>query len=492
MADINLLFRQGTLQQLESAEKIAGSVNFTTDEPAIYIDVPNELGTDTIRKRIGDLIIVQTASDLMSNTETMTGVADGALVGSWSTTALYYIEDEGALLKWNGTVWKQLNTLSDVEGDISDVKTTVGEQGLAITSINTNITNINGLIGSLPEGTEATTIVGYVDEKSGAVDEKVTSLNSELDTLSGNFSSLSTEFGEYKQSTNGSITSLQEKDGQIETQINDLETAYKAADETINQSINSINENIGKISSTQTQQGTSIGENSEAIEGLQETTAEHTEDIAKNADDISKNAQDIASEVTNRTNAISDLSNSINGQIGTINTKLGELEEGFATADTALEEKITTAYNNAIDSKLQAADAMTFKGVINGDNSELTDLPSGVSEKVSAGDTYKVGKAGTYTDESVQAYVGDLFIALVDQGAEDLTYTGGWAHVGSGYESDYNPRLESIVTDNTMTIGLVGGAEEDLGQVAITANQNLKITSDANGAISVNMVWGSF
>jgi hypothetical protein len=69
----------------------------------------------------------------MSNTESMTGVADGALVGSWSTTALYYIEDEGALLKWNGTTWKQLNTLSDVEADISDVKTAVGEQELAIT-----------------------------------------------------------------------------------------------------------------------------------------------------------------------------------------------------------------------------------------------------------------------------------------------------------------------------------------------------------------------
>ena len=54
MADIGLLFRQGTLAQLKNAELIAGSINVTTDEPAIYIDVPNAEGTQTIRKRVGD------------------------------------------------------------------------------------------------------------------------------------------------------------------------------------------------------------------------------------------------------------------------------------------------------------------------------------------------------------------------------------------------------------------------------------------------------
>jgi hypothetical protein len=39
MANENLLFRKGTLKELSNAELIAGSINFTTDEPAIYLDI---------------------------------------------------------------------------------------------------------------------------------------------------------------------------------------------------------------------------------------------------------------------------------------------------------------------------------------------------------------------------------------------------------------------------------------------------------------------
>jgi hypothetical protein len=54
MANENLLFRKGTLKDLENAPKIAGSVNFTIDEPAIYLDV--EVNGDTERRRVGDII----------------------------------------------------------------------------------------------------------------------------------------------------------------------------------------------------------------------------------------------------------------------------------------------------------------------------------------------------------------------------------------------------------------------------------------------------
>ena len=172
MADIGLLFRQGTLAQLKNAELIAGSINVTTDEPAIYIDVPNAEGTQTIRKRVGDLIIVPNEEALMTDTTGKVGVVDGALVGEWSKSALYYAEEEGALLKWNGTSWKQLNALSDVDAAVDGLTQSVGslqtgfaEMNQTVSSNTSKINTLTETVGSIPEGASATTVVGYIDEK---------------------------------------------------------------------------------------------------------------------------------------------------------------------------------------------------------------------------------------------------------------------------------------------------------------------------------------
>jgi hypothetical protein len=104
MANENILFRKGTLKDLENAPKVAGSINFTTDEPAIYLDLDSNT-----RKRIGDLIIVKTKEELMQkNGEAYneSSLANNALVSAWSTTSLYYVENDNALLRWDGTKWK--------------------------------------------------------------------------------------------------------------------------------------------------------------------------------------------------------------------------------------------------------------------------------------------------------------------------------------------------------------------------------------------------
>jgi hypothetical protein len=54
MANENLLFRKGTLKELLASTPIEGSINFTTDEPAIYLDV--KVNGETKHQRIGDII----------------------------------------------------------------------------------------------------------------------------------------------------------------------------------------------------------------------------------------------------------------------------------------------------------------------------------------------------------------------------------------------------------------------------------------------------
>jgi hypothetical protein len=120
----NVLFRKGTLEELKNAPKVAGSINFTTDEPAIYLDLDNNT-----RKRIGDLIIVKNKEELMQKNGEVyneSSLAKDALVGTWSTTSLYYVENDNALLRWNGTKWTQLNpSNSDLMANLENLSVSV-------------------------------------------------------------------------------------------------------------------------------------------------------------------------------------------------------------------------------------------------------------------------------------------------------------------------------------------------------------------------------
>lgn len=111
----SLLFRKGSLAGLESASLVAGAVSFTTDEPAIYLDV--QQGNSVVRKRVGDLIVYNTVAELVAAGDT----AVAGTVGTWSTTALYYVVENNALMKWNGSKWTQINSVSDIEAEFNEL-----------------------------------------------------------------------------------------------------------------------------------------------------------------------------------------------------------------------------------------------------------------------------------------------------------------------------------------------------------------------------------
>jgi hypothetical protein len=177
-----------------------------------------------------------------------------------------------------------------------------------------------------------------------------------------------------------------------------------------------------------------------------------------------------------------------------IATEKSRAEAAEATLQTNI-DSLSTDINN----KMQVANAMTFKGVLDG--STLTQLPS---TDVQAGDTYKVGVAGKYLNSTDTQYIGDLIIAKADQG-EETSYNGGWWHISSGYEDDYAAKLHAVFDSNslvTTTIGLAGGANENRGRVTFESNNdNLQIsasgTNGTNGVstdlkLSFNLVWGTF
>ena len=163
----SLLFRKGSLAGLESASLIAGAVSFTTDEPAIYLDV--QQGDSVVRKRVGNLIVYNTVAELVAAGDT----AVAGTVGTWSTTALYYIVENNALMKWNGSKWTQINSVSDIEAEFNELDKVV-----------------NGY-----ENEEGTKIPGLVDRTTG-LENEMDQVQADVDALEKDVDALEKNVGD--------------------------------------------------------------------------------------------------------------------------------------------------------------------------------------------------------------------------------------------------------------------------------------------------------
>ena len=174
----NLLnFKFGAFANLPTA-KTAGTVYVTTDEQAMYIDLPNKDDASTIdRLRIGDIIVkdsVKTAAP------------------PFAQGAFYYFVQENALVRWDGETWKQINTTAEISATVSNLSTKV-DQEIArsvaadnkhtadITAANTAIAarvttetfeafktaNTEAIAAAKKEGTEAKAAAAAADSKAG-------------------------------------------------------------------------------------------------------------------------------------------------------------------------------------------------------------------------------------------------------------------------------------------------------------------------------------
>ena len=136
MAD-TLMLRKGLLANLANAPIVNGAIDITVDERAMYVC------HDGQRIRLGDFIEVATVDDLK------------ALEAEWRTSALYYVVESNALLKYNknGTEneigpgtnyqWVQINEVSDLAANISGLQQDVDEAKKNVTALQTAHAGIN-------------------------------------------------------------------------------------------------------------------------------------------------------------------------------------------------------------------------------------------------------------------------------------------------------------------------------------------------------------
>lgn len=137
MADM-LKFRKGTYAQIQAATKVPGTIYIAKDEKAMYVDIDT---SENGRIRIGDFIRVNTVENITP---------------PYSTSALYYVEADNALLKYDGSNWKQVNGTDDLaerldttEEDIQSLKGTVGS---ATSGLVKDVNDLKTVVGKAAEG----------------------------------------------------------------------------------------------------------------------------------------------------------------------------------------------------------------------------------------------------------------------------------------------------------------------------------------------------
>ena len=212
MAD-TLLFRKGPLSGLTNLPIKNGAISITTDEPGIYID------HDGKRSRVGDFIVVQNMAALDDYKLDVTDESK-----RYNAHALYYVIEDDALARWDGTKFALINdrsslvdSLAKLNTALAGLTTIVGNQGESITANTTAIATektraeaaeaaLGERIDAITSGTDGTTLAGLkaaiekeVTDRTQAVagvDAKANKAQQEVDALEGVVSGVSEDLQE--------------------------------------------------------------------------------------------------------------------------------------------------------------------------------------------------------------------------------------------------------------------------------------------------------
>lgn len=439
----NLLnFKFGKYTNLP-ATRTAGTVYVTTDNHAMYIDLPesHEENATVSRLRIGDINVYQSSSDVNFKPPYQEG--------------FYYFIGDNALMRYDGTAWTQINTTADIEGELDAIEARVDslEEDLA---------------AEIKRSTEKDAEHSKdISDLKVAVSERVTT----------------TEFNTFKQSNteaiNGAKSLAQEAQG-----------AAGAAQSTADDALERANDAYG-LAETKT--------TLDEVKGLGYATTSQAQNYANavlgtSTDASSKNtvfgAKKAAAEALSAANAAQDTVDTLADNVLLLNgTKAmtGNLSMNSHKITGLLDptEKTDAATKQYVDNSIAANDAMTFIGTV-GEGGDVASLPATANK----GDTYKVNSIGTYS--GIAAKVGDLFINKGEDGA-----TANWSHISSGYEDDY---LQKIISEGNVLYLTDGVNLTSTGGVSNFTvigdeNSNLQFTvssTDNSHTITGSMVWGTF
>lgn len=511
MAD-KLFFRQGTLAQLNNATPLAGAIDFTTDEPALYLNVSN--GESIERKRIGDIKefpnLTEFQEFLTDNTE------EGSSIPNIPTTGLYYIVDTNSLLKFTGKAddkgetWIQINAQAEIDtSDFltadSDTITTLkadvqtNQQNIAalqntVQTLSENDSEIEGRLVVVEELLDA----GETGEDTGTIAGRLNSLEINVSSLNEIVNGVeASEGNEAKTGLVDDVESLKTRVENVEGKVADAAT--KGELETLTNTVNGkadtgtvegINSRLQTAEGSITGLSATVGEHTASITGINESIQGIQQDIATINDDLLKKADsDTLNEVKETADAAATQESvtELSGKVTAAEGKIGELETQVGTNKTNIEtlQGQLAQVDNQIDTKIKAANAMNYIGVITTDDNSEVIYPEG---NIHAGDTWVAGK-DLYIGDTL-AYAGDLIIASGTEINGIIPNEGiDWNIVKTGYQDAHDQFIN--INENKIQLNSFDG--EVNSSVEIAGEDNIVIsTNESNNKITISLEWGTF
>lgn len=399
----------------------------------------------------------------------------------------------------NKTDIEQLNKdlaqeISDRAAAINGVNITIGELD---TKVKQNTTDISGEIARATAAEEA------LDDKIDAITTGEGSIGARVTALESDVAQNASDIAANEQAITDEAARADAEEKRLAGLISN--NAQAIADETTR--ADTEEKRLAGLISANTG---NIAQNAAAIATNTGNIATNAGNIATNAENIGKNADAIEAEKARAEAA----ENTLNQAIAAEKTRAEGIEAGLQSAInteasnrgqaiSTLQQSLTNAYVAAddalreeINTKMAAADAMTFTGETDGFTSygdaAEDPLPDSGNK---GGDTYIVTKAFN------NYQVGDLLVASADQGEDDeLTTdearTDFWIWVKTGY-SDFNDATLDIDTANNQ-IQLKSHLGENLGTVTLASqSENIVISTEANDngldhTVNFSFVWGTF
>lgn len=416
-----LKFLKGNYNSLSTKSIAEGQVLICGDTGEMFVDVAAGK-----RVKIGDFVVVPTIKALEA--------LDATAV---PTSRLYYVEDGNILARSNGTGWTQINkqkTLAELDGVSSTTYAT--DKANLVKADTDNATAISGLetlVGTLPEGATATTVVGYIDEKTAGIasDATVTDLASRVTTAEGKLDTLTGE-----ESVIGSVKAIAKSyaDGK-DTAIAEAKTAADAAKAAADALQGTIDSAVEAATADLDYTATGMAK-SKTIKSLTQVDGK----IAAEFEDI----EVAQSQVTGLSTALSNLS----AAIDTENSRAEEIEGGLRTDVNAIKADY-----------LKAADKTALQNAINTEKGRLDTFLASA----------EVGEAAVDTLKEIQNYInthGEA-AAILTTKVGDLETTVGKAAEGESPATG----LVKAVADNAAAIAAeksrAEGVEATLAQADV-------------------------
>lgn len=344
MAD-NIRFKQGSLAALGNQAISNGTLWFTTDEAAIYLDVNNS------RVRFGDYITVDRVSALPA-------------AGHAYESALYYAKEENILARWDKTAskWVQLNAagLSEIavtgNGNVLAGASVVydaetGKKKLTFTTasvatseglqnLQTRVTGLEGradkIEAKLVDVAEGQTVGGLISAAKTELQGKIDAVDALADQGIADAAAAKT----YAEGVQTNLNATNTKVSGIESQVKTLEDAVNAAGGSVDEKIE------------------------DAVADLKGTTENVTikgaMDAAANAKSAADAAQGTANAADTLSKANSTLISGLDGRLTTAEGEIDTLQAAVTLLNGASTEAGSVAYQIAqvIDGAPESLDTL--------------------------------------------------------------------------------------------------------------------------------------